>query len=174
MRFLKHELEQETARLPKLDRRDFLTLAIVGLTGLGAALVGVPVVTALFVPQLEEEPSVWRAVGKESKFVVGNTVLVTFDDPSNKPYAGETAHNAAWLRRDSQTTFTAFSIHCTHLGCPVRWLPSAELFMCPCHGGVFYSDGRVAAGPPPVPLYVHPTRIRNGQVELKTIATPIT
>jgi menaquinol-cytochrome c reductase iron-sulfur subunit len=24
----------------------------------------------------------------------------------------------------------AFSINCTHLGCPVRWLPDANLFMC--------------------------------------------
>src|SRR3712207_8271662 len=40
----------------------------------------------------------------------------------------------------------AFAVNCTHLGCPVRWIQDASLFLCPCHGGVFYSDGRVAGG----------------------------
>ena len=47
----------------------------------------------------------------------------------------------------SDDEFVAFSVNCAHLGCPVRWLREAHLFMCPCHGGVYYEDGRVAAGP---------------------------
>jgi menaquinol-cytochrome c reductase iron-sulfur subunit len=59
------------------------------------------------------------------------------------------------------------------LGCPVRWLPDADLFMCPCHGGVYYKDGKVAAGPPPRPLVKYPVRLRNGQVEIRTSPLPI-
>ena len=81
-----------------------------------------------------------------------------------------TANNAAWLRRDTADKFVAFSINCTHLGCPVRWLPAANLFMCPCHGGVYYADGAVAAGPPPRPLARYDVRVRNGEVELRTRA----
>ena len=50
------------------------------------------------------------------------------------------------------------------MGCPVRWLQDAELFMCPCHGGVYYEDGTVAAGPPPKPLVRLRVRVANGQV----------
>ena len=69
--------------------------------------------------------------------------------------------------------FVAFAVNCTHLGCPVRWLQQAELFMCPCHGGVYYKDGTVAAGPPPRPLTKYPVRINQGQVEILTTPTPI-
>jgi menaquinol-cytochrome c reductase iron-sulfur subunit len=60
------------------------------------------------------------------------------------------------------------------MGCPVRWLPDAELFMCPCHGGVYYTDGTVAAGPPPKPLVRYEVRVVNDQVQIKAAALPIT
>ena len=49
----------------------------------------------------------------------------------------------------------------------------AELFMCPCHGGVFYKDGRVAAGPPQHPLPRYQVRVQNGQVEIEAAPIPI-
>ena len=71
------------------------------------------------------------------------------------------------------THFTAFTVHCTHLGCPVRWVADAKLFLCPCHGGVYYADGTVSAGPPPKPLPQYPVRVRDGQVEILTSPIPI-
>ena len=65
-------------------------------------------------------------------------------------------------------------LHCAHLGCPVRWVASADLFMCPCHGGVFYKDGRVASGPPPRTLATYPVRVRDGTVEILASPLPIT
>jgi menaquinol-cytochrome c reductase iron-sulfur subunit len=56
----------------------------------------------------------------------------------------------------------------------VRWLQSAGMFLCPCHGGVYYSDGKVAAGPPPRPLSHYPVRVRKGQVEILTSPIPVT
>src|SRR6267154_1472334 len=70
-------------------------------------------------------------------------------------------------------SFIAFSANCTHLGCPVRWLEGADLFMCPCHGGVYYSDGDVAAGPPPLPLFRYDVRVANGEVQMKQAIVPI-
>ena len=116
----------------------------------------------------------WISVGKASDFEMGSTVDVPFPDPSPLPWAGITANGAAWLRRDSDGQFTAFSVNCTHLGCPVRWLPDADLFMCPCHGGVYYQDGTVAAGPPPKPLVRFDVRVANDQVQIKAAAIPIT
>jgi menaquinol-cytochrome c reductase iron-sulfur subunit len=46
--------------------------------------------------------------------------------------------------------------------------------MCPCHGGVYYKDGTVAAGPPPLPLPRYPVRVVNGDVQIQTSPIPIT
>ena len=154
-------------------RREMLTLLSAGLGGVGALIVAVPFVGALVAPLLRPQPGEWRAVGDVNSFKVGETANVTFLDASPLAWAGPAANTAAWLRRVSDQEFQAFAINCTHLGCPIRWLADAKLFMCPCHGGVFYEDGRVAAGPPQKPLSVYPVRIHNGQVEIQTSAVPI-
>lgn len=139
---------------------------------MAAAIIVVPSIA--FLLGLRKTPMVWRRVGKVSDFEVGQTVEVSFADATSLPWAGVTPKTAAWLRRKSEDRFLAFSINCTHLGCPVRWLPDADLFMCPCHGGVLYSDGTVASGPSPKPLITYPVRVTNGMVEVLASPLPIT
>jgi nitrate reductase gamma subunit len=153
------------------DRRRFLSQVSVLAGSAAGLIVGLPAVA--FLLGLRRSPQVWTPVGDVDAFAIGTTTQVVFADPSPLPWAGVTAQTAAWLRRDEADAFTAFSINCTHLGCPVRWLPAAELFMCPCHGGVFYKDGRVASGPPPAPLATYPVRIHDGRVEILTSPLPI-
>ncbi|HUY27793.1 MAG TPA: Rieske (2Fe-2S) protein [Candidatus Binataceae bacterium] len=155
------------------ERRALLAKVSLGLMALAAALVAVPVVGFIIGPLIRRFPDVWRPVGKADDFQIGQTVRVSFRDPSPLAWAGVTAETAAWLRRDAGGKFTAFAINCTHLGCPVRWLPDANLFMCPCHGGVYYADGRVAGGPPPRPLFQYPVRVNGAMVEIRTSAVPI-
>ncbi len=97
-----------------------------------------------------------------------------FEDPSPEAWAGVTAETGAWLRRVGEEEFIAFSINCRHLGCPVRWVAGPSLFMCPCHGGVYYPNGDVAAGPPPEPLHRYPVRVQDGNVEIETSPIPLT
>jgi quinol---cytochrome c reductase iron-sulfur subunit, bacillus type len=153
-------------------RRRFLTLLSVIAGAVAAAIVAIP--GGLFLLGLRRTPQVWRTVGTLDAFAIGKTVEVSFLDPSPLPWTGVSARTAAWLRRVGEGEFIAFSVNCTHLGCPVRWLPDAELFMCPCHGGVFYEDGRVACGPPPRPLSRYRVRVRGGAVEILTSPVPIT
>jgi menaquinol-cytochrome c reductase iron-sulfur subunit len=77
------------------------------------------------------------------------------------------------VRHVDEATFQVFAVNCAHLGCPVRWFPQSSLFMCPCHGGAYYNDGRVAAGPPPRPLTRYQVRVRDGQVEIQTGPIPL-
>jgi len=51
---------------------------------------------------------------------------------------------------------------CTHLGCPVAWVPNPSAppeptgrFECPCHGSQFHRDLSVAHGPAANPLWHH-------------------
>lgn len=155
-----------------IRRRSFLSKMAVAAGAVAAAIIVVPSIA--FLLGLRKAPLVWRAIGKVSDFQIGETVEVSFADATSLPWAGVTAKTAAWLRRKSEDQFLAFSINCTHLGCPVRWLPDADLFMCPCHGGVFYNDGTVASGPPPKPLNTYPVRVNNGMVEILASPLPIT
>jgi len=155
-------------------RRRFLIRLTLGLSALSAAVAGIPVLSALFAPLLEKTPVLWREVADLEGFAVGMVRLVSFENADPKAWAGETAKTAAWLRRDAADKFTAFSANCTHLGCPVRWEEDAQLFMCPCHGGVYYKDGTVAAGPPPKALTQYAVRINKGRVEIRTSPVPIT
>jgi len=159
---------------PEVSRRRlFLRVTIAAGSAIGA-LVGVPVIGFIFAPLLRRTPSNWRSVGRVESFSIGQTVKVEFSDPSPLPWSGITAKTAAWLRRVGENEFIAFSINCRHLGCPVRWVDGAKLFMCPCHGGVYYEDGSVAAGPPPEPLARYPVRLKEGQVEIETSPIPLT
>ena len=157
-----------------VSRRQFLTRMSIALGGACAAVIGVPAVGFVVAPLFRKAPDAWRTVGKPDDFTIGKTVNVTFEDPSPLPWAGVTARAGAWLRRNRADAFTAFSVHCTHLGCPVRWMPDANLFLCPCHGGVYYEDGTVAAGPPPRPLFRYDVRVLNGSVQVKAAPIPIT
>ena len=157
-----------------LSRRNFFATLCIALSGLCAVILGVPLVGFILAPLFRKTPQHWIPLGKTGQFEVGKTINVSFMDPSPLPWAGITAKSAAWLRRVSATEFIAFSVNCTHLGCPVRWLPDAELFMCPCHGGVYYKDGTVAAGPPPRPLIRYEVRVLNDEVQIKSAAIPIT
>ena len=133
-----------------LTRRQFLTWLSVALGGLGATLVGVPVIGFLLALFQKPQQS-WRPVGDADNLKSGRRCRWRL--PIRRPCPGRiTAATAVWLRRESKDQFTAFAVNCSHLGCPVHWIPDGHLFLCPCHGGVYYADGTVAAGPPPRPF----------------------
>lgn len=167
--------QSEYSQLPEVvSRRGFFEKLSIGLGALCTAILTVPLVGFVVAPLFRKAPESWIPVGKVDQFELGKTVTVTFEDPSPLPWAGITAKTSAWLRRETDQGFVCFSANCTHLGCPVRWMEGAELFMCPCHGGAYYRDGSVAAGPPPHPLYRYEVRIENGEVQLKNQPLPIT
>jgi menaquinol-cytochrome c reductase iron-sulfur subunit len=162
-----------TGTREEISRRRFFEKLSIALVGLCSAIVGLPLIGFIVAPLFRKVPEKWVTIGKRGDYEIGKTVAVTVIDPSSLPWAGVTAKSGVWLRRVSEDRFIAFSANCTHLGCPVRWLPDADLFMCPCHGGVYYSDGKVAAGPPPLPLFRYDVRVANGEVQMKQAIVPI-
>src|SRR5260370_6218521 len=74
-----------------------------------------------------------------------------------------TANTGTYVRYLGQDQFLVLAINCAHLGCPVTWFPQSGLFMCPCHGGVYYENGEHASGPPPRGLFHCDWRGGNGE-----------
>jgi menaquinol-cytochrome c reductase iron-sulfur subunit len=155
-------------------KRESFILTVTGLFTVAAgAAAMIPGVGFFLSPFLKSKNEKWESVGAAESFQPGTTSKVSFPDPSPLPWAGVIAQTAAWLQRNHDGEFVAYSINCTHLGCPVDWVAKADLFMCPCHGGVYTKDGDVAGGPPPRPLTKYQVRVREGKVEILTAELPL-
>jgi Rieske Fe-S protein len=160
-----------------VSRRWLLVSIGVLLNGAVAVLIATPIVGYLLGSVRKNGGyDSWIDLGDISQFAVGETRLASFVNPNSLPWDGATAKAACWVRRTQEQKFQIFAINCAHLGCPVRWFPQSELFMCPCHGGVYYGDGSRAAGPPPRGLFEYPYKVQNGKLlidggQMPTLAT---
>ena len=157
---------------PEPSRRGFLFWLGAALNGIAVVLIAVPVVGYIISPWRSGGWQKWTDLDNVKKYPKGQTRLATYVNPFRTPWDGYTADTACWVKRDQTGAFTVFAINCTHLGCPVRWFPESNLFMCPCHGGVYYADGSHAAGPPPRGLYPYETRIKDGILQVKAGRLP--
>lgn len=157
----------------KISRRSLLMKIGILINGVVALLLIVPVVEYLLSPILKSKNYIsWVSLGSLAQFPEGQTRLATYRNPFTRPWDGQTDDIPCWVRHVSGGEFQVFAINCAHLGCPVRWFPQSQLFMCPCHGGVYYADGSRAAGPPPRGLFQYPYKIEAGELMIKAGQLP--
>ncbi len=170
-----HRIQQEGGKTNR--RKMFLGLGA-ALNAIAGTLLAVPLIGYLFSSALrQKDPRDWISLGSMDSFPDGKTRMATYRNPFTRPWDGETADVPCWVRRVEGERFQVFAVNCTHLGCPVRWFQESGLFMCPCHGGVYYEDGSKASGPPPRGLFEYTYKIENGQLWIKggqmpTLANP--
>ena len=164
---------------PLPGRRGFFKWLTYGLGAVAGVAAGVPFLGYLFGAQ--KAPVKWVPLGPVTDFPLNQTRLVPFDNPIRQPWDGMVAHTGVYVRyqgRDEQEAdeakahqFLVLAVNCAHLGCPVEWFQESGLFMCPCHGGIYYANGERASGPPPRGLYscvYRVTRIRGAlQLEIQ-------
>ncbi len=141
--------------LSKQTRRGFMFKVGAGLLTLGGLIIAAPIVGYIFAPAVKDwkKRRSWVSLGKLEQYPVGQTVLATYKNPIHGPTVGKAEDLPCWVRRVDESSFQVFYINCAHLGCPVHWFQESRLFMCPCHGGVYYEDGNRASGPPPRGLF---------------------
>jgi Rieske Fe-S protein len=162
-----HIVAQAPLDTKDLSRRKLLMQLGLALNGLVVLAIATPIVRYLLFPLKKKDGYLsWVSLGSVNEFAEGETRLVKYRNPYTHPWDGETGNVAAYVRREQGTNFTVFAINCAHLGCPVRWFDQSQLFMCPCHGGVYYSNGDRAAGPPERGLFKYPVRVQNGNLEI--------
>ena len=161
----KHESANQDARV--VSRRWMLMKAGMALNGIVGLALAVPIVRYLFAPwRRDSNYESWVSLGAAESFPAGETRLAVFKNPFMRPWDGQTDNVACYVRREGKDKFQVFAINCAHLGCPVRWFPQSQLFMCPCHGGVYYADGSRASGPPERGLFNYDWRIESGQLKI--------
>lgn len=163
-----------TAAEPVSRRTAFqrILLGITTVVSLLAALaLAIPFV-GYFLGPARKRTLPWVNLGSISKFPKNETRLATFDNPLGQSWDGITANTGVYVRYlgkdgDSKDNFLIFAVNCAHLGCPVEWFPQSGLFMCPCHGGVYYENGEHASGPPPRGLFQCVWQVRDGNLEIQ-------
>lgn len=57
-----------------------------------------------------------------------------------------------------------FSLVCSHRRCTVEYDEREDIFVCPCHDGLYDAYGQVLDGPPPAPLRRYRSEIRGEEV----------
>jgi quinol---cytochrome c reductase iron-sulfur subunit, bacillus type len=174
-----------------VDRATFLSLATIGVGGLIAAGVTLPVLGFGVLPSFTGEGIETFDVdlGPITNFPEGQYVIATFLE---SPDQGEVSRRTAFIRNNGRTddgtpSFTTIYSRCVHLGCPVqpngpideqakKEVNGIELrpvlaasFGCPCHGGLYDSEGNRSAGPPVRSLDRFEFSIKNGHLILGRI-----
>ncbi len=154
------------------ERRTFFHWLTYTIGAAATAILGVPLVGFVF-GALRGRREEWVKLGPVKNFPEGQTRLVTFGNPLKQPWDGMTAHTGVFVcylgkDGDKKDQFRVLAVNCAHLGCPVSWFPRSGLFMCPCHGGVYYEDGERASGPPPRGMFPCVWRVhKDGALEVQ-------
>ena len=170
---------KETSDKAEISRRDLFAKIGLLLNGAAVVVLAMPVVGYLLSPVIRGDRGQykrWITLGELDEFPEGQTRLAKFQNPISGVSDGDTDHIPCWVRRIQSEQFQVFAINCAHLGCPVRWFAQSGLFMCPCHGGVYYQDGSRASGPPPRGLFQYEYKVENGHLlinagQLPTLST---
>jgi len=156
-----------------VTRRRFMTGTAHTAGAIAASAFALPALGFALGPVFEKQRVRWESVGAPGEFTADGYVpkVITV-----APGIGEAGKTTVYVRKrnssldtdkaDQYSTYIAISTRCAHLGCPVRYTPAAQRFICPCHGGVYDFQGRRTGGPPVRPLDRFYTRVRGGQVEI--------
>lgn len=154
------ESEKSESKKPsqtgELSRRDFfneITVAALGVAGLGVAVVTYNYMS----PNVLFEPSMVFRAGNPDLYPA-NSVTYLQDQ---LVYVVRTVEG-----------FYAVSAVCTHLGCVTQWKPEANQIACPCHGSKFKADGTKIEGPAPRPLpHFAITLTADGELQVDKLQT---
>jgi Rieske Fe-S protein len=148
-------------------RREFCIRACQGGSALAlSATLGQFLLACKDDPASVDAPSLPTIQGTSS----GGTVTLTVDANSPLSAVGSAAlvqfsGGSVLVAHIAQDTFTALTSVCTHQQCTVTGFKN-QLFVCPCHGSQFQTNGQVAQGPASSPLRSFQTQFANSQLTI--------
>ncbi len=160
-----------------VTRRGLMTGGALVAGGIATAAFGLPALGFALGPVFQDqEPEIWQDVGPVTDFNPDSYVPRVINVI---PEIGDPGKTTIYVRKalpDDKSPsdkpgieplpMVAISTRCAHLGCPVRYIQASQRFVCPCHGGVYDTQGAVSGGPPVRPLDRFYNRVRKGRVEV--------
>jgi menaquinol-cytochrome c reductase iron-sulfur subunit len=172
--------------LPGFTRSRFLEASVFGINAALGAFLTIPVLGFMVLPSFTNVDENEVDLGPIDNFREGEFVIATY---LAHPEQGEVSRRTAFVRNNGfgesgEPSFTILYSRCVHLGCPVQpngpvdeaakkqykdvtLLPVlAQSFGCPCHGGLYDSEGNRRAGPPVRSMDRYTFSLRNGRLIL--------
>jgi Rieske Fe-S protein len=144
-------------------RRRFLSSITTGILTVIGGILGVIGGGAVLWSTVRRQED-WLAASALHELPDNEPTAVTLSVMRLDGYRDAIERRLIFLVKTGDSDVAAFDSRCTHLGCLVGWDPQAQVFKCPCHGGVFDRSGAVMDGPPPEPLVKIATRIEGDRV----------
>jgi quinol---cytochrome c reductase iron-sulfur subunit, bacillus type len=156
--------DTETGADADVGRRSFLVRAILAIqTTVGATVAFILGATTL-APSFSRQEEAWLRAAELDALPENQPVPVTLRVTRQDGYSQVVDRTVVYLVRTGEQSVRAMQSTCTHLGCRTSYDRRSKRIMCPCHGGVYDTQGNVIDGPPPAPLPTLMTRVENGQV----------
>lgn len=161
-----HEPEPPGEKVPRRKLLGWL----VGVINLGVfAAIFTPTLRFIADPMRRKKGSdAWIPVIGDGEIAEGETRSVDYRVNVDDGYMVSPLRYSVFLHRSGGEVF-AFSPTCPHLGCNVKFHSQNDRYICPCHGGVFSSDGGRISGPPPHGLTKLPAKVENGQIWIQRV-----
>jgi len=149
----------------RINRNNFLKVAIWGIGALISAGMGIPAIAYIIGPVLNRtKTQEWIRLGSISKIELRTPTLFKFTIQRKAGWIVNEEEVSVYVLTDNGRDFIAMSNICTHLSCRVRWISDQEQFFCPCHNGIFDKEGKVVGGPPPRPLDRYEVKVEDDQL----------
>lgn len=135
------------------DRRNILTVIVLGLGALLFSAVIYPVLSFVTPPK--------RTIRKANSAVVATEAEIPPNTGKVVSFNGE---KVFIINKDGE--YHAMSAICTHLGCTVQWKPDEQLVWCACHNARYDTEGNIISGPQPRALAPYNLSVQDGNLIL--------
>ena len=137
-----HDVTHDVTRDSSLSRREFLR--VVELQGVAVACARTAGVAALL--------SACGGLRYARSTLTGNEIALERSEvlPAGVLVDSREGELPLHVKATGPEQYRALSTRCMHRGCQVD--PSADGFVCPCHGSEYAADGAVRKGPTELPL----------------------
>jgi arsenite oxidase small subunit len=149
----------------KLSRRDFIKASGTGVAGVVAAKAIAPSSAAA---QANTGESSYPVVDVADLSDIEPETPIDFTYPDeNSPAVLVRLPESALGGVGPDNSIVAYSILCTHKGCPVNYTAERKMFICPCHWSTFdpAKAGTLVIGQASEPLPQIELRIVDGKVQ---------
>jgi Rieske Fe-S protein len=144
-------------------RRRFLSSITNGILSVIGGILGVIGGGAVLSSTVRRQED-WLAASALHDLPDNEPTAVTLSVMRVDGYREALERRTIFLVKTGDSEVAAFDATCTHLGCLVGWDSQAQVFKCPCHGGIYDRTGAVKDGPPPEPLAKVATRVEGDRV----------